>query len=91
LELGTHQDNMDDMTSRGRHGLPATAIRAIRKLLDQGVIQQEIADRYGVSRETISAVATGRVYGHVDKRAEGAKVHDNASAPPDHDIPDPTV
>jgi DNA-binding transcriptional regulator YiaG len=65
LELGTHVENMQDMTARGRHGLPATAVRAIRKLLDQGITQQEIADRYGVSRETISAISTGRVYNHI--------------------------
>lgn len=65
LVPGDNQDNMNDMKSRQRHGLPHTAVRAIRKLLDQGVTQQEVADRYGVSRETISAVATGRVYSHV--------------------------
>jgi DNA-binding XRE family transcriptional regulator len=53
---------MDDMKRRERHGLPGTAVRAIRRLLDQGDTQQSIADKFGVSRETISAIATGRVY-----------------------------
>jgi len=53
---------MDDMTSRDRHGLPKTARNGIRRLLSEGRTQQEIADLYGVSRETVSAIATGRVY-----------------------------
>lgn len=59
---GSHQDNMDDMTRRDRHGLPKTARDGIRRLLDQGRTQQEVADLYGISRETVSAIATGRVY-----------------------------
>jgi hypothetical protein len=62
MSVGSHQDNMDDMRKRERHGLPATAVAAIRRLLDQGDTQQSIAEKFGVSRETISAIATGRVY-----------------------------
>jgi hypothetical protein len=65
LQFGTHQDNMDDMKDRERHGLPKTVVRAIRKLLVEERSQQEIATLYGVSRETISAIATGRA--HKDK------------------------
>lgn len=62
LRLGTVRDNSDDMMKRERHGLPKTAVRAIRVLIAEGRTQQEIAALYGVSRETISAIATGRVY-----------------------------
>lgn len=62
---GTHQDNMDDMKGRERHGLPHHVVKAIRRLLEAGRVQQEIADLYGVSREAISAIATNRVYTHV--------------------------
>ena len=62
LVPGSHQDNMDDMMTRERHGLPKTARNGIRRLLEQGRTQQEIATMYGVSRETISAIATQRVY-----------------------------
>lgn len=62
MRLGSVQDNSNDMMQRERHGLPATAVAAIRRLLDRGDTQQVIAERYGVSRETISAIATGRVY-----------------------------
>jgi hypothetical protein len=60
LTWGSHQDNMNDMKERERHGLPKTVVRAIRRLLGEGRTQQEIADLYGVSREAISAINTGR-------------------------------
>jgi hypothetical protein len=62
---GTHQQNMDDMKGRERHGLPHHVVKSIRRLLNAGRTQQEIADLYGTSRETISAIATNRVYQHV--------------------------
>lgn len=65
LSWGTHQDNMNDMKERERHGIPATVLRAIKKLLDAGKTQQDIAELYGMSREAISAIATGR--NHSDK------------------------
>ena len=65
MRVGTNQANMDDMKDRARHGMPATVVRAIRTLLERGRPQQEIADLYGVSRETISAIATQRVYRHI--------------------------
>lgn len=67
---GTHQDNMNDMKGRERHGLPHHVVKAIRRLLEAGRKQQEIADLYGVSRETISAIATNRVYEHVEKEQD---------------------
>ena len=62
LRVGTHQENMDEMQDRDRHGLPHHVVRNIRKLLEQGRPQQAIADLYGCSRETISAIATGRTH-----------------------------
>jgi len=66
MRVGTVQDNSNDMKGRQRHGMPHTVVRAIRTLLQQGRTQQEIATLYGVSRETISAIATQRVYKHVE-------------------------
>jgi|TARA_R110000822_G_scaffold300834_2_gene424368 DNA-binding XRE family transcriptional regulator len=60
LSWGSHQDNMDDMRNRDRHGLPKTVIRSIRKLLDNKKTHQHIAELYGVSRETITAINNGR-------------------------------
>lgn len=65
MRLGTVQENSDDMTGRQRHGLPHNVVRAIRTLLEQGRTQQSIADLYGISRETISAIQNQRVYKHV--------------------------
>jgi len=66
LDWGSKQDNSDDMVSRERHGLPKTVIRAIRTLLKEERSQQEIADLYGVSRETVSSIATGRSHSEKD-------------------------
>jgi DNA-binding XRE family transcriptional regulator len=60
LSWGNHQDNMDDMVERERHGMPKTVVRAIKKLRTEGKTQQEIADLYGISREAVSAIDTGR-------------------------------
>ena len=60
LTWGSHQDNMNDMVERERHGLSGIVIRAILKLRSEGRSQAEIAKLYGVSREAISAIDTGR-------------------------------
>jgi DNA-binding XRE family transcriptional regulator len=60
LSWGSHQDNMNDMKERERHGLPRIVVRAILRLRAEGRTQKEVADLYGVSRETISAIDTGR-------------------------------
>jgi hypothetical protein len=65
LFVGDNQGNSEDMKRKERHGLPHSVVRAIRRLLDQGQTQGEVARLYGLSRETVSALATGRVYSHV--------------------------
>lgn len=60
LIWGNSQDNSNDMKERERHGLPKTVVRSIRKLLNENKTQQEIAELYGVSRECISSISTGR-------------------------------
>ena len=65
LSLGSVQDNSNDMTARQRHGMPHHVVKNIRKLLSENKTQQEIADLYGCSRETVSAIATKRSHGHV--------------------------
>jgi len=66
VAIGTPQSNVDDAKARDRFGMPRATVRMIRKLLEQGRTQQSIADIYGCSRETISAIATGRTYQHVE-------------------------
>jgi hypothetical protein len=70
MRVGTVAENSRDMTDRQRHGLPTNVIKAIRNLIAKGETQQVIADRFGVSRETVSAIATRRVYNHVDEGSE---------------------
>ena len=65
LRLGTSADNAKDMTDRQRHGLPGTVVRAIRRLIEEGTTQAEIARLYGLTRETVSAIATQRAYKHL--------------------------
>lgn len=57
---GTHQENMDDMKLRQRHGLPKIAVRGVKRLLEDGRTHSEIAELYGISREGVSAIAQGR-------------------------------
>jgi hypothetical protein len=64
LERGTHVQNMQDMVDRDRHGLPKTVVRAIRRLLEEGRTHKAIADLYGVSRETVTAINNDRVHTH---------------------------
>lgn len=65
-EPGSHEENMQDMRDRERHGMTHHAVRYIRKLLDKGEqTHQQIADLYGCSRETITAIANGKRKGSV--------------------------
>lgn len=66
LRFGTHQNNMDDMKERERHGLSKITVRAIRRLLDKGRSHKGISELYGVSREAITAIATGRTHRNGD-------------------------
>ena len=70
MRLGDVQDNSNDMKARQRHGLPATVVRAIRRLLAQGTTQVEIARLYGLTREAVSSIATERAYKHVTDDGE---------------------
>ena len=66
LETGTHQQNMDDMKERERHGLTHYVVRNIKRLLARGdggeATHKAIAELYGISRESVSAIAQGRTY-----------------------------
>ena len=66
MRTGSHDANMKDMTDRQRHGLSHHVVRAIRRLIEQGETQQAIAERYGLTREAVSAIATERTYKHLD-------------------------
>lgn len=73
LYLGTHQDNMDDRTARGRGFIPAGEANGSAKLTDADVIairkavgnQQEIGNEFGVSNQLVSAIKLRRVWKHL--------------------------
>ncbi len=64
LRIGTHQENMDDMKQRDRHGVPVIVVKAIRRLADAGVIHSEIADRYGLARRTVTDIINKVTHKH---------------------------
>lgn len=76
LFLGNHQDNVDDMRSKGRDSfgentgtrngaskLEEDDVRNIRQLLDAGYTQQEIADTYNIDRKCVSKIKLGQTWG----------------------------
>lgn len=64
---GDHQDNMNDMKSRERHGLPHHTVRAIRKLAATGkATHKEIGDLYGIARSTVTEIVDRVNYAHVE-------------------------
>ncbi len=74
LFLGDHNDNMADMNAKGRRALGEDSGRAllttndvvqIKSQLQQGRMQKEMADIFGVSPSTVNAIAKGRNWRHV--------------------------
>lgn len=67
MKLGTHTENMEEMVSRDRHGLPHATVMRIRVVLMQKKLtQQEIADLIGVSRATVGRIARDELHTHAD-------------------------
>lgn len=67
LEVGTHADNVDDMVSRDRHGLPHHVVRRIRLLLIKGdKTHKEIGELYGVSRSIVTRISNNQMHTHAD-------------------------
>lgn len=66
LVKGSHQDNMDDMKTRQRHGLPHHAIRAIRRAAKNGRTHAEIAELFGISRSNVTSILNRKTYKHVE-------------------------
>jgi len=63
LWLGTYQDNSDDMVSKDRQAsgernkqskLIDEQVIEIRKLSKEGILNKNLAEKYGVNTETIS-------------------------------------
>jgi hypothetical protein len=69
IEKGDHQQNMNDMKERERHGLPHHTVRAIRKLGSIGRTHEEIAELYGIGRSTVTEIINRTNYAHVEDEA----------------------
>lgn len=76
LLVGTHADNMHDKVERGRMPdyrgergprakLTAADVRSIRELSHNGATRKYLAEKYGVSIQTIKGVRSGRHYSDV--------------------------
>lgn len=70
LELGTHDENMDDMKKRERHGLPHHTVRAIKRLFLSGDTDAEIAEKFGLTPSNVSKIRQGITYQHVTVEVE---------------------
>jgi hypothetical protein len=79
LFLGTHQENMDDKSRKGRNSPPAAMkgeehenaklrdgdIPLIRRAVAIGFRQKDVAAAYGVAQSLVSRIATGGSWGHI--------------------------
>ena len=64
LELGTREDNMQDMVKRGRGPVSQfneTDVERMRDMWANGLLQREIALNFGCSRPLVSLLISGKV------------------------------
>lgn len=78
LELGTHGDNMSDMTSRNRQAkgetqgsavLTEEAVRYIRKHCHE-YTQHALAKKFKVSRRTVARIIHGTQWKHMEQEVD---------------------
>ena len=88
LRVGTHAENASDRSERQRHGnfkgtrnpaarLNEQQVREIRSLLRAGESQTRIARQFSIAQTTVSAIARGAVWNHLDSAA-GCTDHDHS-------------
>lgn len=71
LFLGSQRDNMLDAVHKGRKNcfgkqkLNAAQVQEIRALAEQGVLQREIAERFGIRRNSVSTIVNRKSWKHV--------------------------
>ena len=65
LRTGTQQENMRDMTSRGRQSRKLTEQDVLEIRAITGMYQKDIADRYGVHQTLISLIMNRKTWQHI--------------------------
>lgn len=75
LIVGTHVQNMQDCTAKGRRAkgeraanakLVSDQVREIRKMrINGGFTLQQIADRFKITREAVRQIASGQTWSHI--------------------------
>lgn len=78
LFIGTHQDNMEDRTRKGRsrgRGLPGelsghnkltnNIVLKIRKLHEQGTSQKQISNQFAIHKATVNDVVLRKTWRHI--------------------------
>lgn len=71
LWAGTQAENVQDMTRKQRHGqakLTEDQVREIYRLSEEGLLDREIADRFGVAHTTIVMILNGKTWGHLREK-----------------------
>jgi hypothetical protein len=75
LFLGSNQDNVNDMRSKGLHPRGETAgssklltsdILAIRRLYEDGFLQREIAEQFGLTQCHVSKIVLRQTWQHIE-------------------------
>ncbi|AGR46660.1 hypothetical protein vBBak6_115 [Bacillus phage v_B-Bak6] len=76
LEIGTQKDNMKDAEIRGRAKIRSGSgnikaeltekqVKEIRKLLNEGIMQKDIVNMYGISKSTVSKIKNNILWKNV--------------------------
>ena len=74
LRAGTFADNRADCVARGRQArgervhcakLTASDVIEVRRLRSSGATQRMIAERFGVARQSVASICSGKNWGHV--------------------------
>jgi hypothetical protein len=74
LELGTTQDNVDDMKNRGRMAVgemyprtkrTAAEVLEIRRLFENGMSRREIAEKFNIPRSSVISLILRREWKHI--------------------------
>ena len=71
LFTGSHQDNVDDKLSKGRHARGETCARSklseelVREIRASRLSKQQLAEKFFVSKSTIARIRSGCTWKHV--------------------------